>query len=74
MRVPRELIHSCLDGRRCDRVALERALVAEELAVLVFLWPPYAPFNRPSGIARVRRRARELQDRYFDGTAHGTVP
>jgi hypothetical protein len=32
-----------------DRRRLESALVAEELATLVFLWPPYATFNSPQG-------------------------
>lgn len=53
--------------RLCDRRVLERALVAEELAVFVFLWPPYASFNSTEGIARVHARARELADRYLGG-------
>ncbi|GAA4596178.1 hypothetical protein GCM10023194_67680 [Planotetraspora phitsanulokensis] len=62
--VPRVLIDAYLDHRPGDRGLLERALVAEELAVLVFLWPPYAAFNSPTGIARVRSRARELAERH----------
>jgi len=46
--------------RRPERQALRRALLAEELAILVFVWPPYAGLNTPSGIARIRRRAGEL--------------
>ncbi|OAH12440.1 phosphotransferase family protein [Streptomyces jeddahensis] len=63
--VPRALVDAYLDVRPCDRRALERALVAEELAIFVFLWPPYAAFNSPSGNDRVRRRARELAGRYL---------
>jgi len=68
--VPSALIHAYLDRRPGDRKALECALVAEELAVLVFLWPPYAAFNSPTGIARVRSRARELAERYLGEAAH----
>jgi aminoglycoside phosphotransferase (APT) family kinase protein len=39
---------------------LQSALVAEELAIMVFLWPPYAAYNSPAGIARIRDRASEL--------------
>jgi aminoglycoside phosphotransferase (APT) family kinase protein len=49
-----------LDAYRASRPCDARALVAEELAVLVFLWPPYAAFNGSDGIARIRRRAEEL--------------
>jgi hypothetical protein len=34
--------------------------VLEELAVLVFQWPPFAAYNDAAGISRVRRRARYL--------------
>ncbi len=65
--IPRELIDAYLESRPGDRLALERALVAEELAILVFLWPHYARFNSPAGVARVRFRARELAGPYFGG-------
>jgi Ser/Thr protein kinase RdoA (MazF antagonist) len=68
--VPRALISAYSDHRPGDRKVLDRALVAEELAVLVFLWPPYAAFNSPTGIARVRSRARELAERYVGEAAH----
>ena len=42
---------------------LREALVTEELAILVFLWPMYAAFNTPEGNARIRARARELMIR-----------
>ncbi len=58
--VPPALTDAYLAARPCDRRTFARALVAEELAVLVFLWPPFAAFNTPAGIARVRRRARVL--------------
>jgi aminoglycoside phosphotransferase (APT) family kinase protein len=63
--VPSALLEAYLSNRPCDRRILERAIIAEELAAFVFLWPPYAAFNSPSGIARVVRRTRELARRWF---------
>jgi aminoglycoside phosphotransferase (APT) family kinase protein len=63
--VPSALLDAYLINRPCDRRVLERALIAEELAVFVFLWPPYAAVNSPSGIARVVRRTRELARRWL---------
>jgi Ser/Thr protein kinase RdoA (MazF antagonist) len=65
--VPDAFIDAYLEVRPCDRRDLEGALVAEELAILVFLWPHYAAFNSPSANDRVRRRARALAGRYFGG-------
>ncbi|WP_258534739.1 phosphotransferase [Streptomyces sp. PT12] len=63
--VPPALGDAHLDARPGDRDVIERALVAEELAILLFLWPPFAPFNGPEAIERVRRRARALAARYL---------
>lgn len=67
--VPRALIDAYLDHRPCERHTLQRALLAEELAILVFLWPPFAAFNSPSGITHVRCRARELTGQWFETLA-----
>ncbi|WP_159450941.1 phosphotransferase family protein [Micromonospora cremea] len=67
--VPRALVDTYLDGRPGERRALQRALLAEELAILVFLWPPFAAFNSQPGIAHVHRRARELTARWFETSA-----
>jgi aminoglycoside phosphotransferase (APT) family kinase protein len=68
--VPRLLVDAYLDNSPHDRRKLESALVAEELATLVFLWPPYAAFNSPAGIERIRRRARDLADRFLADPDH----
>jgi Ser/Thr protein kinase RdoA (MazF antagonist) len=68
--VPRVLVDAYLDNSPHDRRRLESALVAEELATLVFLWPPYATFNSPAGIERIRRRARDLADRFLADPDH----
>jgi aminoglycoside phosphotransferase (APT) family kinase protein len=62
--VPDDLVDGYLERRPCDRQALRRALLAEELATFVFLWPPFAMFNDAAGIARVHRRARALADQW----------
>lgn len=48
-----------------DRAVWERALVAEELATFVYLWPPFAGFNGAEAVARVRRRTRALAARFL---------
>lgn len=62
--VVQEYLRQCARGGVVhDDVGFRRALVLEELAVLVFQWPPFAVYNGPAGIERVRRRARYLADR-----------
>jgi aminoglycoside phosphotransferase (APT) family kinase protein len=68
--VPPALIDAYLNHPLCERDTLQRALIAEELAILVFLWPPYAIFNSPTRIARVQQRARELAERWQRGGLH----
>ncbi|ONK13428.1 aminoglycoside phosphotransferase family protein [Streptomyces sp. MP131-18] len=65
--VPRALADGYLAVRPCDRRSFMRALVAEELGVLLFLWPPFAAFHTPEHIARVHRRARVLGEVYGEG-------
>jgi aminoglycoside phosphotransferase (APT) family kinase protein len=63
---PPELLESYLDGRSYDRRTLELALMAEELAAFVFQWPPFAAYNSPTGIDRVRLRAGALSEQWLD--------
>ncbi|MEV4629581.1 aminoglycoside phosphotransferase family protein [Micromonospora sp. NPDC049523] len=67
--VPQSLVDAYLQHRPYERHPLQHALLAEELAILVFLWPPFAAFNSLSGINRVRRRARELAEQWFETLA-----
>jgi hypothetical protein len=46
--------------RGCDRRTLRRAVVAEEIAVLLGQWPPYARLHDAAGVGRVVRRTRDL--------------
>jgi Ser/Thr protein kinase RdoA (MazF antagonist) len=65
--VPPAMLDAYLEHRNCDRPALRRALLAEELAVLIFQWPYFAAYNSAAGIDRIRRRARDLAERWFAG-------
>ncbi|MDG4824692.1 phosphotransferase [Asanoa sp. WMMD1127] len=47
-----------------DPVGLRRAVLTEELATLVFLWPPFAAYNSQEGVARVRARGASLARRW----------
>ncbi|MFJ3406935.1 aminoglycoside phosphotransferase family protein [Promicromonospora sp. NPDC090134] len=69
-RVPAVLVEEYLverarAGSARDGTEFRRLLALEELAVLVFQWPPYAAYNGPAAVARVRRRARYLAARYL---------
>jgi Ser/Thr protein kinase RdoA (MazF antagonist) len=66
---PPDLLDAYLSGRPCDRRTLELALVAEELAVFIFQWPPFAVYNSLAGVARVRQRTRALCEQWFDAQA-----
>jgi aminoglycoside phosphotransferase (APT) family kinase protein len=62
--VPHALVEAYLQTMPGDPRMLRRALLAEELAVFVFLWPPYAAFNDAAAITRVHRRAQHLADQW----------
>ena len=63
---PPELLDSYLDAHPHERRTIEMALLAEELAVFVWQWPAFAAYNSPTGIDRVRRRTRNLAERWLD--------
>jgi Ser/Thr protein kinase RdoA (MazF antagonist) len=63
--IPPDLINAYRSARPCPPHDLERALVAEELAVFIFQWPPFATFNSAAGIARVHERTRALVRLWF---------
>lgn len=63
--VPPDLVNAYLSRRPCDADLLRRAMVADELATFLFLWPPFAAVNTPTGNARVARRVRSLAERWL---------
>ena len=62
--VPAALLDAYLAGRSGQTAELRRAIVAEELAVLLFLWPRYAGYNTAEGNARIRERALRLAEAF----------
>jgi Ser/Thr protein kinase RdoA (MazF antagonist) len=72
--VPHELTTAYLERSGGDPAALKRALLLEELAVFVFLWPPFAAYNSRAGIERVHDRARHLAAGWSAMTSHGHLP
>jgi aminoglycoside phosphotransferase (APT) family kinase protein len=69
--VPSVFLDAYLAGRADDPRALRRAVLAEELAFFVFLWPPYAVFHDAAAVARVRQRTRQLAERWLAGSTGG---
>lgn len=63
--VPPALVDAYLERQPWDPRTLRQAMLAEELTTFVLLWPSFATMNSPLGIARVRRRALELAERWF---------
>ncbi|GAA2367408.1 hypothetical protein Cme02nite_28870 [Catellatospora methionotrophica] len=66
---PPDLLDGYLAEQPHDPAVTRLAVLAEELSVYVFQWPPFAAYNTAAGVEHVRRRARALHDRWFDGTA-----
>jgi aminoglycoside phosphotransferase (APT) family kinase protein len=63
---PVELTTAYMRHRDIDRRVLQHALLAEELAVYVFQWPPFAAYNTLTKVERVRRRASRLTTHWFE--------
>ena len=63
--VPSTVLDAYLADGRHDRRTAERALLAE-LAIFLVQWPPFAVYNTPTGVERVRRRTRMLADRWLN--------
>jgi Ser/Thr protein kinase RdoA (MazF antagonist) len=65
--VPPDLVVTYAAHRSLDPAELRSVLIAEELAVLIFLWPPFAAHNSRAGVARIRSRARDLAQQWGRG-------
>ena len=68
---PPELLAAYCRERNIDVEQMRRSVLAAELGIFVFEWPPYAQYDSPAGTKRVRRRTRYLADqwRLFAGPA-----
>ncbi|MFF5290173.1 phosphotransferase enzyme family protein [Paractinoplanes globisporus] len=62
---PPALTTAYVAHRGLDRRMVELAILAEELTIYVFEWPPFAAYNNSAGIERVRQRASRLARRWF---------
>jgi hypothetical protein len=72
-RIPPEVLASYCRDRDKDLERMRRSVIAAELSIFIFEWPPYASFNTPAGIRRVRRRTRDLAERWIELAAE-SVP
>lgn len=64
-RIPPELLAIYCGERDIDLEHMRRSVIAAELSIFVFEWPPYASFNSPAGTRRVRRRTRDLAEQWL---------
>lgn len=65
-RVPPEVLATYCRKRDNDLERVRRSVIAAELAIFIFVWPPYASYDSPAGTRRVRRRTRDLADRWIE--------
>jgi hypothetical protein len=64
--IPPEMLAAYCRERDKDLERMRRSVIAAELAIFIFEWPPYASFNSPAGTRRVRRRTRYLAERWIE--------
>jgi aminoglycoside phosphotransferase (APT) family kinase protein len=65
-RIPPEMLATYCSDRDKDLERMRRSVIAAELSIFIFEWPPYASFNTPAGTRRVRRRTRYLAERWIE--------
>jgi aminoglycoside phosphotransferase (APT) family kinase protein len=65
-RIPPELLATYCSERDIDLERMRRPVIAAELSIFIFEWPPYASFNSVTGTQRVRRRTGELAEQWFE--------
>lgn len=69
-RIPPELLVTYCSERDKDPERMRRSVIAAELSIFIFEWPPYASFNSPAGTRRVRHRTRYLAERWIEIAGH----
>jgi len=65
-RMPPELLVTYCSERDIDVELMRRSVIAAELSIFIFEWPPYAAFDAPEGTQRVRHRTRDLAERWLE--------
>lgn len=69
-RIPPEMLATYCSEREIDLEQMRRSVIAAELSIFIFEWPPYASFNSPAGTRRVRHRTGYLAERWFEIACH----
>lgn len=65
-RIPPELLTTYCRERDEDLERMRWSVIAAELSIFIFEWPPYASFDSPAGTRRVRQRTRYLAERWLE--------
>jgi Ser/Thr protein kinase RdoA (MazF antagonist) len=65
-RIPPEMLAKYCSETDKDLELMLRSIIAAELSIFIFEWPPYASFDSPAGTQLVRRRTRYLAERWTD--------
>lgn len=69
-RIPPELPAAYCSERDIDLERMRRSVIAAELSIFIFEWPPYAAFDSPAETRRVRSRTRDLAERWIEIASH----
>ena len=64
-RIPPDLLVTYCSERGINLERMRRSVIAAELGIFIFEWPPYAVFDTPAGTRRVRHRTRDLAGRWL---------
>lgn len=59
-RIPSAALAEYCRTREMDLELTRRSVAAAEMSIFVFEWPPYAGYNTPVGVERVRHRTKHL--------------
>jgi aminoglycoside phosphotransferase (APT) family kinase protein len=64
--VPAWFLDAYCSGREIELEQIRRSVIAAELSIFVFEWPPYTLFDTQDGTSRVRRRTRYLAEQWLN--------
>lgn len=66
VQVPARFLTTYCSEREIELEQIRRSVIAAELSIFIFEWPPYAVFDTPDGTSRVRHRTRYLAEQWLD--------
>ncbi len=64
--VPEWFLRSYCKERQIEPERMRQLVIAAELSIFVFEWPPYTVFDTPEGTLHVRRRTQYLAEQWLD--------